>query len=179
MHLAKPIKITESGGPGSEFIAGVSGIEMSHQYLKSLVMEHTTSASTDSEFNCASNNTKVWCYFIDLSGYILASNQDETDVKVGNFLGIEDPSLMRHFIEDKKYFDERPVYDYAAMCENPVDCNNEISAAASSHISFLLSLPMKFAFSFLKSSIAFLYELNITVLRYLKFEYLDYTSCQI
>ena len=165
LHLVNTIKITENGGPGSEFIAGISGIELSHQYLKNLVMEFTTTANTESEFNCANNNTKIWCYFIDLSGYILSSNQDETDVKVGNFLGLEDPSLMRHLIEDKNYFDERPVYDYAALCENPVDCSSEINAAASSQISFLLSLPMKFAISFLKSSVTFLYELNITVLR--------------
>ena len=165
LHLAKPIKITKTGGPGSEFIAGVSGIELSHQYLKNLIKNFTTTANTDTEYNCASNNTKVWCYFIDLSGYILASNQDEIDAKVGNFLGTEDPSLMRHLIEDKKYFDERPVYDYAAQCEKPVDCNSEINAAAPNHISFLLSLPLKFTISFLKSSITFLYELNITVLR--------------
>lgn len=161
LHLVKPITLTSTKG---NFIAGVSGIELSHKYLKGLVMDVTTNAETESEFNCAKNNTKLWCYFMDLSGYILASNQDEVDVKVGNFLGVEDPSLMRHLIE-KDYFDERPEYNYAALCENAIECNGEINAASPSHVSYILSLPMNFLISFLQSSVSFLYQLNITALR--------------
>ena len=164
LHLVKPIELTSSGSSNTEFIAGISGIELSHKYLKDLVMDVTTNAETESEFNCAKNNTKLWCYFMDLSGYILASNQDEEDVKVGNFLGVEDPSLMRHLIE-KDYFDERPEYNYAALCENAIECNDEINAAAPSHVSYLLNLPMNFLISLLQSSVAFLYQLNITALR--------------
>ena len=86
------------------------------------------------------------------------------DVKVGNFLGEEDPSLMRHFI-NKEYFDERPEYNYAALCENAVECDGEINAGSPSHVSYILSLPLKFIISILQSTVTFLYQLNITAVR--------------
>ena len=173
IHLVKPIKVTrtKSGSSNREFIAGISGIELSHRYMKELLLESSNTAKTEYQFTCE-NSDNVWCYLIDFSGYILASNQNETidetrneRVDVGDFLGTVDPSLMRHLIVESELFDERPVYNYAALCENPLDCNSKISAAPASHVSYLLSFPLKFIISFLQSSVAFLYQLNITVLR--------------
>jgi len=168
----KPIKITrtKSGSSSREFIAGISGIELSHKYIKELMLESSKTAKTEYQFTCH-NNDNVWCYMMDFSGYILASNQNETidetrneRIDVGDFLGTVDPSLMRHLILEGNIFDERPEYNYAALCETPVDCTNKINSAPANHISYLLSFPLKFILSFLKSSVTFIYQLNITVL---------------
>ena len=168
MHLVKPIEITSPDNADDKYIGGVSGVEISHDYLHTLLEDITAVSGNEFEFTCK-NSTKVWCYFMDFSGYILASNQnnrvDEHDgVKVGDFLGSVDPSLMRHLIE-KDTFDEKPEYNYAALCEKPVECNKDISAAPSSHMANLIKFPIRFISSLLQSSVTFLYQLNIAVLR--------------
>ena len=165
IHLVKPIKISSSQGSNPEFVAGISGIELSHEYLKEVVMESTKVANTKSEFTCA-NHEKIWCYVIDLSGYILASNQEQKEVvNVGDFLGEIDPSLMQHLVENKTYFDERPEYNYAALCENPIDCDDKISAASFGPLTNLLDLPLIFLSTIIQSCFTFLSQLNIAMLR--------------
>ncbi len=65
-------------------IPGVAGIRVSDSYIQQLLVDHTPSPS--GELSCR-NSSDLRCYFIDFSGYILASNQPRSEVAAGEFLG--------------------------------------------------------------------------------------------
>ena len=69
---------------------GVSGIRIPDSYLQQLLLDH--SPSPRGELSCA-NSTDIRCYFVDFSGYILASNQPRADVSAGDFLGRVDDQV--------------------------------------------------------------------------------------
>ena len=174
LHLVQPIKVQKEG---AEFTAGVSGVQVSSEYVQQLLENSTEHAQKESEFSCVKTPDKIRCYLLDLSGYIMASNQPLAQIFVGDFLGVIDPALMRYLVENRSYFEERPEYNYAALCEDPIDCDSGDTSAAPAinHISFLLSLPFQFISTFLQSSVAFMYQLNITVLRYVYFHTAEVT----
>ncbi len=71
---------------------GVAGIRVSDSYIQQLLLDHTPSPK--GELSC-NNASDIRCYFVDFSGYILASNQPRMEVAAGDFLGRVDEQVMK------------------------------------------------------------------------------------
>ena len=76
------------------------------------------------------NTTDLLCYLIDTSGYVIASNQDKTDIDVGDFLGVADPQLMGH-LQAKNFFATMKEYNYQALCPTEIDCKTDDASGLS------------------------------------------------
>ena len=102
------------------------------------------------------------CYVIDLSGFVITSNQPMSKVTVGDFLGASDPDLMAHLVRDRALFDERSEFDYQALCESKVDCN--LTSSAVSSVMAPLSHARSVVASALTRLVSLAYQLNLTIL---------------
>jgi len=135
---------------------------MKLDHLKEILVNSTSQPLSKQEFSCKDSNA-VRCYMIDLSGFVITSNQPMSKVTVGDFLGVSDPDLMAHLVRDKHYFDGRPEFDYQALCETKVDCSVAGSAssvyawAIASHVGSLVT-------HVLNQLISLTYQLNLTIL---------------
>lgn len=83
------------------FIIGIAGVQISTSYLKKIFDENSPDDCSE---------TGVYrCYLIDLSGYLLASNQPLSEVSPGDFLGqvdnqVESLSNILSRIQNKTSF---------------------------------------------------------------------------
>ena len=80
---------------------------------------------------------------------ILATNQEQDKVEVGDFLGIADPHIMKYFL-DKDYFTSTVEYNYQALCPTEIVC---VTDGAS-------DLPRIFVVNFFHSIMSILQTLN-------------------
>ncbi|XP_040580279.1 voltage-dependent calcium channel subunit alpha-2/delta-2 isoform X4 [Lepeophtheirus salmonis] len=139
LHLVKPFFVKQGN---NQFMAGISGIELSYEYLAKIFSDATSEIKTD-EYNCF-NNTELRCEIIDISGSILHSNRE--DVALGDFLGSVDPNLMRHMVEKLEIFvDENPIINYQALCPDSFEC----TASGVKVLPFSLDQAVKVWYSFL------------------------------
>jgi hypothetical protein len=76
-------------------IPGVAGVRLSESYVQQLLLDHTP--SSPGEISCR-NPSDIRCYLIDFSGYILASNQQKSEIAAGDFLGRVDDQV-KYFLE--------------------------------------------------------------------------------
>ena len=93
------------------------------------------------------NSEILACYLIDTSGYLLASNQDE--VSAGDFLGVVDPQIMAHYLE-QDLFQSRIEYNYQALCPTEINCESDGVA----------DLPRIFVWSLGKAMLGLLQQLS-------------------
>ena len=69
---------------------GVAGVRVSDSYIQQLLFDHTPSPK--GELSCY-NASDIRCYFVDFSGYVLASNQPRSEIAAGDFLGRVDEQV--------------------------------------------------------------------------------------
>ncbi|KTG41425.1 hypothetical protein cypCar_00004743, partial [Cyprinus carpio] len=65
------------------------------------------------------------CFLLDDGGFLVMTNKDDYNNKIGQFFGMIDPSLMRNLINES-LFSVNITYDYQALC----DPTKETKAAA-------------------------------------------------
>ena len=157
IHLAKKFTIEKDG---KTFTAGIAGVQMSIDYMQKILMDSTTRTSNGQELSCKDTD-EIRCYLIDLSGYILTSNQPQSKVGIGDFLGVSDPHLMRHLVREKNYFDERLEFNYQALCESEVDC----TVASGNILTSTFTWSKHVMLMALKSVVSLVHQLNIAVIR--------------
>ena len=116
IYIAQAIRITDGNEKAT---VGVSGAEVPTSFLQSLMLNAT---DTEEDLNCQDASSDLFCYLIDTSGYVLAANQE--DINVGDFLGVADPQLMRHFL-DGHLFRSRVEYNYQALCPTEINCKTD------------------------------------------------------
>jgi hypothetical protein len=133
IHLAKAVRVKDGD---LETVVGVAGVELSASYLQSLLLNATSNQGD--QLDCQ-NNSDIFCCLIDTSGYVLTSNRDDSDVAVGDFLGVADPQLMHHLLS-KDFFTSRVEFNYQALCPTEIDC----------HTDGVADLPRLFVVSFLR-----------------------------
>ena len=125
IYLTRPIKLAQSGG--QETIVGVSGTALESEYLQDMMY-----SVTDSEdWSCRQGSSRLACYLIDTSGYLLASNaQNDMDgkVQIGDFLGKADYQIMDYF-NRSGFFRQRVEFNYQALCPTKIECKAEAGAA--------------------------------------------------
>ncbi len=121
IHLAQSVKIKS----GRETTVGVAGVQLSHDYIRSLLLDATMAKvqQQNGGLDCR-NSSQLLCYLIDTSGYVITTNQDKTEVDVGDFLGVADPQLMTHLM-DRDFFESRAEFNYQALCPTEIDCKTD------------------------------------------------------
>lgn len=122
IFLAQAIRIDDGDADNVTTVA-VSGVELTHEYLKDLML-NATDSSDHSELDCRNWSSELMCYLVDTSGYIIASNQDKSLVDVGDFLGVADPEIMGHLISGGA-FQSRIEYNYQALCPTEINCKTD------------------------------------------------------
>ena len=101
------------------------------------------------ELDCRNFRDDLLCYLIDTSGYVIASNQEDHVVQIGDFLGVADPQLMDYFLENN-FFKSRVEYNYQALCPTEIVCTTDGVA----------DLPKLFLVSVFNSLVSILQTLN-------------------
>nr|XP_054595708.1 voltage-dependent calcium channel subunit alpha-2/delta-1a [Nothobranchius furzeri] len=65
---------------------------------------------------CMRNDMNIDCVFLDDGGFLVMSNQDDYNKKIGKFFGTINPSLMRTMV-NVSLFTSISTYDYQSLCD--------------------------------------------------------------
>ncbi|XP_064633764.1 voltage-dependent calcium channel subunit alpha-2/delta-2-like isoform X2 [Lineus longissimus] len=95
-----------------KFKGAAAGIKIRSETIKRMLLSDTVGYCNDQD--------KTVCYLIDNGGFMVATNQDDKEMKIGQFLGQVDPTLMT-FLYNESVFDRVIHYDYQASCPKKDD----------------------------------------------------------
>ncbi|CAM9904713.1 unnamed protein product [Lampetra fluviatilis] len=68
------------------------------------------------EMDCDLSSKELQCVILDDGGFLIMSNQEDQEKKVGEFFGVVDPSLMRA-LYNVSLFAKVESYDYQSTCD--------------------------------------------------------------
>uniref|UniRef100_UPI00358E1932 voltage-dependent calcium channel subunit alpha-2/delta-2 isoform X2 n=1 Tax=Myxine glutinosa TaxID=7769 RepID=UPI00358E1932 len=68
------------------------------------------------EMDCEASVNELECVLLDDGGFLVLSNQDDHQDKIGKFFGVVNPSLMRALFNFSIY-DEVTSYDFQSVCD--------------------------------------------------------------
>ncbi|XP_051747033.1 voltage-dependent calcium channel subunit alpha-2/delta-1a isoform X2 [Ctenopharyngodon idella] len=95
----------------------VVGVKLDIQNWMESFMNTTITPNCVGEIcGCRRNDEYLDCVLLDDGGFLVMANQDSYMIKIGQFFGMIDSSLMRNLM-NVSLFSVNKTYDYQALCE--------------------------------------------------------------